>query len=254
MTSKQVMLTLAALLCLLAGCDAIPRQGADPLVSPYAERRVWAVAPLRNETGSLHADGLAVAEHLVRHLEGASNIDALPLNRTLAAMEALGMGQVATPAEAMKLLGVLQADALVVGSLTAYDPYDPPKLGMALELYTSPRLESLEPTDVRALTSAAVERGGDLHKPRLSKQPVNVVSAVLDAGDADVRRKLERYAADRRMEKDPTWVWDKSEHSIRQYRMSMDLFSEFAGYVMSWRLLKAESDRLAPPPTTQPRR
>jgi hypothetical protein len=250
------MLTLAAMLCLMAGCDAIPRQGADPLTSPYGERRVWAVAPLRNESGSLQADGLAIADHLVHHLEGASNIDVLPLNRTLAAMESLHMGQVATPADAMKLLGVLGADALVVGSLTAYDPYDPPKLGMALELYTSPRLENLEPTDTRALTGAAVEREGELPRfaGRLSRQPVNLVSAVLDAGDPEVRRKLERYAANRRIEKDPTWIWDKSEHSIRQYRMSMDLFSEFAGYVMSWRLLKAESDRLAPPPTTQPRR
>ena len=31
----------------------------------------------------------------------------------------------------------------------------------------------------------------------------------------------------------------------------MDLYSEFVSYVMSWRLLRAETQRIAPP-TTQP--
>ena len=48
MTSKQVMLTTLAL---LAGC--VDQPGIKPLASPYPGRQVWAVAPLRNESGSL---------------------------------------------------------------------------------------------------------------------------------------------------------------------------------------------------------
>jgi hypothetical protein len=252
MASKQVMLTLTAALC-VAACSVLPPRGASPLIAPYAERRVWAVAPLRNESGTLQVDGAALADHLARQLENAEKIDVLPVNRVLAAMESLRMAEITSPAEALKVLAVLQCDGLIVGTVSTYDPYDPPKLGMAIELYTSPRFEERHITDLRALTSAGTER----ESPRSARprQPVQVVSAFFDAADPDVRRKIARYATDRRVQKDPMFVFQKNpEEPERMYRISMDLYSEFVSYVMSWRLLRAETIRLAPPPTTQPAR
>lgn len=251
MTSEQVMLTLAALW--LSGCAALmPKQGADPLVSPYAERRVWAIAPLRNESGSLQVDGAVMADLLAHQLENASNIDVMPVNRVLAAMEALQMRQITSGPEAMKLLATLGADGLIVGTVTAYDPYDPPKLGMAIELYSSPRLEAAHQSDLRRLASAGTDDGPPAPAARI-RQPVSLVSAFFDAADPEVRRKLARYAYRRRVQKDPDFVFQKDqEEPERMYRISMDLYSEFVSYVMSWRLLKAESQRLAPPPATQP--
>lgn len=257
MTSKQVMLTLTvrrmaicAAVC-LASCSVLPKRGADPLVAPYPERRVWAVAPLRNESGSLNVDTAALADHLARQLENAENLDVLPVNRVLAAMGALRMAEITTPADALKVLGVLQCDGLIVGTVSSYDPYDPPKLGMAIELFTSRRFEERRITDVRAISSAATE-SGPLPDVR-QKQPVTVVSAYFDAADPDVRRKIARYATDRRVNKDPDFIFQKNEEQPeRMYRISMDLYSEFVSYVMSWRLLRAETIRLAPPPTTQP--
>ena len=72
MTSEQAMraLLLALLACLMSGCELFDRYPPiDPLVAPYATRRVWAVVPLRNETGSLQADGVRMAEQLARQLE-----------------------------------------------------------------------------------------------------------------------------------------------------------------------------------------
>jgi len=246
MTSKQVMLALIALL--IGGCALIPKdQGTDPLIGPYSQRRVWAVVPLRNESGSLYADGAALADHLARHLEGASNIDVVPVNRTLAAMGALQMRTGPTSrAQVMQLLQDLDVDGMVVGTISAYEPYDPPKLGLSLELYVHPRVfRQLEEFHVRQLSRSATDEMSVPKGAGRIGQPVASVSAFLDAGDPVVRHKLERYAYDR----------GSSNEDVEApvlYRISMDLYREFVAYVMSWRLLEAESQRLTWAEQTQP--
>jgi hypothetical protein len=241
MTSEQVLLIAATLL--LCACDIpqLPAKPADPLLSPYRERRIWAVAPLRNESGTMTADTVAVADHLARQLENASNIDMLPVNRVLAAMESLQMSQVSGRADAMKLLGVLGCDGLIAGTLTSYDPYEPPKIGMAIELYTSNRVERIEAVDLRQMSRAGT---GPQTQPASAppRQPVSAVSTYFDAKDPDVQKMLERYAAKRGLSEN-----DRIKDQSHLYRISMDLFTEFATYVVSWRLLKAEETRLTPP-------
>ena len=256
MTSKQVMLTLALLLW-SCGCTFISKQGADPLISPYTERRVWAVAPLRNESGSrLVGWRAAMADHFAHQLENASNIDVLPVNRVLAAMDSLQMREPHTPADAMKLLETLQVDGLIVGTITAYDAYDPPKIGLAVELYTSRRIERSEEADPRRLSSEAVDSDTPPRRTKdvSEREPVSIVSGFFDAADPDVRHELDRYATHRRVQKDPSFVFESDQaEPERMYRISMDLYCEFASYVTSWRLLKEERERLAPPPTDQDR-
>lgn len=263
MTSKQVMLRLnkpltsvigslglvAVTVLSLTGCSGLSSKGgADPLIGPYQQRRVWAVVPLRNESGSSHADGVKLADHLARHLENASNLDVLPVNRTLAAMDALQMSLPVNRAQVIQLLIALDVDGLVMGTISAYDPYDPPKLGMALELYVHPRLDrQLQGLNVRQLTRAATDDQVGLPSPanRTRQQPAASVSAFLDSGDPSVRAKLDRYAFDRgRVGRD--------KDAPVLYRISMDLYSEFVAYVMSWRLLRAETERLMPLTQAQP--
>ncbi|MEX0777242.1 MAG: hypothetical protein WD042_16180 [Phycisphaeraceae bacterium] len=237
MTSKQVMLIVAALL--LGGCGLFPRPPADELAGPYPSRHVWAIVPLGNESGTQQADGAVLADHLHRQLENASNLDVLPVNRTIAAMNALQMSRVSDPAQAMHLMRTLGVDGLVVGTVTAYDPYDPPKLGLTLELYVDQRVDSVDAASIRRLRTSATDPAPAVQTPASRRQPVTVASAVLDAGDPRVRELLEYYASQRGpvLEKD---AW-------RRYRISMDLYSEFAAYVMSRRLLEAERQRVAPP-------
>ncbi len=222
----------------VAGCQ--PTRPSP--VSPYAERRVWAVAPLRNESGTLHADGLLVADHLARHFENVRNIDVLPVNRTLAAMDALGMEGIQDPREALRLLQVVGADALVIGTITAYDPYDPPKLGLAIELYVDERFEYPEALDVRKLTMAATSETAMLPTTQLD-QPVSTVSAILDASDPKVEGHLMQYA--RSHGRGPR------EGLESLYRISMDLYTQYVTGTVSEALMVAEQRRLhpaAPPP------
>jgi len=250
MTSKQVMLMFA--LVLLGGCATKEPRGSDALVSPYQQGRVWAVAPLRNESGSLQADGVLMADRLQRQLENASNIDVLPVNRVLRAMELLEMPYVETPADASRLMQTLGCDGLIIGTITSYDPYDPPRLGLSIELFDGGRSQSLDALDVQKLTRAAT--GDQAHPyasgssgPPMSRHGgvASGVSAYFDSASGDVRKKLQVYGSNRG---GPDW----HPESWHRYRISMDLYSEFVTYVMSWRLLHAEKQRLSQQIMTSP--
>lgn len=248
MTSEQVMQTRIAWLLLLigmiGGCAGFRAQ-QDPaprLMSPYPARQVWAVAPLRNESGSLHADGVTVADHLARQLERVSGIDVIPVNRVLAAMEALRMSAVASSQDALKLRQTLGVDALVVGTLSAYDPYDPPKLGLALELFGEGGQTAGQPLNIRELSRAPVDRLA--HLPQGARgieagQPSSVISVFYDAADPTTRQRLRRYAVGRGADAEA-----RSDEEWRLFRISMDLYTEFVSYEVSSRLLHAETRRL----------
>jgi hypothetical protein len=237
MTSQKVMLMAAGLL-LLGGCSVFKPPPSE-LDSPYATRRAWAVMPLYNESGSAHADGMRMADRLAQQIDAARNLDAVPVNRVLAAMHAAGIAEVRDPQTAASLIRTLGVDGLVVGSITAYDPYDPPMMGVALELYTSEAVERYE-MDLTRLTRAATEDAAGLPQQEREPQhtqPVSMVSVVLRAADLPTRRELERYAEGRGPQKGPPSDW-------RRHRINMNLYQEFVAFAMVDRLLRAERHRL----------
>jgi len=242
MTSKQAMLAItlvAVLLPQLPGC--VDYRGASRRhqtnTAPYAERQVWAVAPLRNETGSQYADGVAFADDLTHRLTQTHGIDVLPVNRVLAAMQAMRLNAITSKDQALALRDALGVDGLVVGSLTAWDPYDPPKIGIAVELYVDP-IHPSRSFDARQLTWAATEDGAtpDRRYAR-DDQPVSTVAAYYDAADPVVRDHLDTFGEDRGKDD------GKFDHQARLYRISMDLYSEFVSHMVCSRLLEAERVR-----------
>jgi len=237
MTSKQVMLT--AMVSVLCGCSLFEGLGLAPdsgIESPYRTRRVWAVAVLRNESGSLVADGARLADHLAQQLEPVPNLDVMPVNRTIAAMDSVGLEWVRTPDEARRVMRTLGVDGLVVGTITAFDPYDPPKLGLAVELYTLESADALSDPDPRLMSRAATAIEGPPDNDAV--QPVTVISGFYDASDGNVRRTMMQFARWRGPVKD-TDAWHR-------YRISMDLYSQFIAYVTSERLMAAEAARFRP--------
>lgn len=212
----------------------------DAAAGLYPARQVWAVAPLRNESGSQAVDTARVADHLARQLELAPGIDVLPVNRTLAAMDALGMPVVTDKNAAIALRRTLGVDALIVGSVTAWEPYTPPKLGLAVELYGNvDRPWFATPESVRALSRAATD---EMSRPMAVEthqdQPLTVVSGYFDGASPAIRQSIERYANRRGGHEDMVAAW-------RPYMLSMDLFTEYAATRVRERLLDAEAGRLA---------
>jgi len=251
MTSKQAMLAVAllAITCpQLPGCGdyrGASRRHQTP-AAPYEQRQVWAVAPLRNETGSQYADGVAFADDLTHQLTVIHGIDALPVNRVLAAMAAMRLDAVTSKEQALALRDALGVDGLIVGSLTAWDPYDPPKIGIAVELYVDP-IHPSRSFDARQLTWAATEDGATPdQRYRREDQPVSTVAAYYDAADPDTRDHLDHFGKDRGKDD------GKYRHHARLYRISMDLYSEFVSHMVCSRLLEAERVRTTPTDGPQP--
>ncbi|MFK7789434.1 MAG: hypothetical protein AB8C95_08105 [Phycisphaeraceae bacterium] len=244
MTSEQIRLIMMRVLLLavvagfVVGCQ-------KPIVerrieAPYAERQVWAIAPLRNESGSRSANGMQMADELTRAFEQVIGIDALPVNRVLEAMDALRMTEIRTREDAIHLREALGVDALVVGSMTHYDAYDPPKIGLALDLYAWPVESRGSGLDIRGLSWAPTAdkagiRRGTLYRP---DQPVTTVSAYFDASGIGTKQLLDEYAYGR-------GTTPNALHERRLYTINMNLFQEFAGFEMGSQLIWAEWQRLA---------
>lgn len=238
MTSEQVLLITAVLAMALGGCQS--RSGAADDAMLNAPHRVWAVAPLRNESGSLYAGGLNLADQVASQLQLVGGIDVLPVNRTLAAMDAADMpGGPSSPAEARQLIRLLDADGLVVGSITAYDPYDPPKLGVTMELFVVDET-GRQPVDLRGLVGASTADAAAARPSFNLDKPAAAVSAYFDAADPAVRESLENYAAERGKR-------EQRVSTVRLHRINMDLFSRFVSHEMSRRLVRAEMSRPIPP-------
>ena len=244
MTSEQIRLILVRLL--LFAVVVVPLVGCQrPIVerrieAPYSERQVWAVAPLRNESGSRYADGFKMADELTRAFEQVEGIDALPLNRVLEAMDALKLARIESREDAIHLREALGVDALVVGSMTHYDAYDPPKLGLALDLYAWPTKGESRGLDIRGLSWAPTAdkagiRRGTLYRP---DQPVTTVSGYFDASGIGTKQLIDEHSYGR-------GSTPNTLHERRLYTINMNLFQEFVGHEMGSQLIWAEWRRLA---------
>ncbi len=193
------------------------------LISPYAStpaEPVWAVVPLRNESGTTAVDPLAFSDTLVATITQARGLRALPLNRTLDAMAAMGMARPETPADLDRLARTLGADGVIVGSLTAYDPYEP-IVGVALALYARPgALEHASAAeldiDPRQLREQPTEYDYFGTQQAGGRGPASSVMLVLDGRDHDVKMRVRRYAAGR-TETVSSLGWERYLKSTPEY-------------------------------------
>ncbi|MCC6676932.1 MAG: hypothetical protein IT436_07300 [Phycisphaerales bacterium] len=226
----------------IPGCAQGPAKMVPPqtLVAPYDASRgevLWAVVPLRNESGTSQADPLAISDQVVAAIEEARGIRALPLNRTMEAMRALKMGGVGSPADARKLAQALGVDGLVLGSVTAYEPYEP-TIGLSLALFARPgamQTVTKDPLDVRKLAAMPAEAPRD--PGAFQEAPVSVFTAHLDGKNHQVLLDVKAYAEGRH---DPG-----SALNWKRYTASMELYTQFAANHAVGGLLEQEWMRLA---------
>jgi len=239
-----ILLTMCLFAGVLGGCAGTRRdeQLASPrsLVAPYDTLQgevLFAFAPLNNESGTTEADVGMVTDRLVAAAEEVQGIRTVPLNRTLQSMRALNMTRVSSPEDAQRLVQAMGVDAIVVGSITNYDPYTP-GLGLTLGLFARPG--SLQVTggrgdvDARSLTAAATERSPA--GTRFSSSPGVVVSGNLDGKNHQVLQDVKTFAKGRAKEQSAL-RWER-------YIASMPLFCEFAAYRMMDELMQREWIRL----------
>lgn len=242
MASTERMLALLglALVALVMGCSRGP--GLTPpsvLRSPYDASRgdvLFAVVPLRNESGTTVFRPDEVTDAVVRAASSVPGIRCLPLNRTIAEMRGLGLREITGPDDLRALAEAMGVDGLIVGTVTAYDPYDPPKFGLALALHAGTPAFYAGGPDLAELRGAVTDPQVP-EASRFTESPVASVSDVYDARNHGVQMEVKRYA-DGRMDPDAPRGW-------RTYLASMPLYTEFVAHAAVGRLLDQERLRLA---------
>jgi len=237
LSNARILVVLLALVPLLApmfGCQSKLKQ-PTVLKAPYEAERVWAVVPFANESGVSGVDGTMIADRFVSEIEQVDGLRCLPLNRTLAAMKSLGMTGIRDVQAASTLMRTLQADGLVLGTVTDWEPYKPLRFGVAVEVISATDGANRRPVDLKELTMPTAEstRAGGVEKIRAE---VSQGSRVLDGRNHETLMELERYTNGR---SDADTALGSGAYETR-----MDLFTRFGAYILTRDLLEQEAARL----------
>lgn len=245
MTSKKAIFNVWAgsvlALCstmFITACDMFPQKEVinQPriLPTPYGQPVLFAVVPFHNETGTTLVDSFTSAEQLAQQLQQIEGVTVISINRVIEAMEALQLPRVATPADAQALANALKVDGIIAGVVTDYDPYDPPRIGAAIQLFLTSSIASA-PLDSRELTQAPSSDALPTHT-QITLKPTAQASGFFDASNGQVLTNLKAYAHGRTPNDSPAG-W-------RRYILSIDLFNEFVSFELTRRLFAAEWQRV----------
>ena len=220
-TRRLVKLFLAgAVLAALTGCSQHPpRYGTEePMYLPLKRREVWAVAPALNLSGQREVDPLLQADLAFQQLQQVQGVTVVPVNRVAEVYAGLRIEQVQSAEQAALVCDLLGCDALVVPTVTAYDPYDPPKLGASLQVFGKPAaIQRPKNVSPRELTRQASPGQYDSLPP--PQADFLQVVGMFDAANGSVRQAMKDYAAGRN---DPAGPLAADE-----YRLSMDRYGGF---------------------------
>jgi len=221
------------------------------IVSPYDDMRTLAIAPAINLSGSHDFDPLVVSDTLFAEMQQVQGLNVLPVNKTLLAMQRLRIHSIDDPRVAQQLAEMLGADGIVIPAITAYDPYNPPTVGMILQLYTP---ESHAPTAAKVIIKddgmdhvrsnpdspmIVADSVGPVAPRVVSaapvRQPVAQVSAVFNASNQSVLHELQVFAGGR-TQYDSALMEGK-------FMMDADQYMRFVAHAMIRRLLELERNR-----------
>lgn len=127
-----------ACLTLGAGCSSfLPEISRQPTFhNPFPQLQKVAIAPFFNLSTEPTVDGRHVALAYFSELQVIPGFEVIPIGVVEKALEAHQM-TLNGPAEARKLAQILDVDAVVVGAVTDYSAYYPPRMALQVEWYAA---------------------------------------------------------------------------------------------------------------------
>jgi hypothetical protein len=237
-TRKNFVKWCAAVGVLLAslisfGCN--PNKAAPVLTNPYPRPMNIAVAPFRNLSGTSDVDVMAVTDEFYTELQQVSGLEVMPVNRVLAAFQELNLENVQNPDDVLKLAQTLDVDGVIVGSVTRYNPYPPPEVGMVVQMFL--RENSEDAGTVNYVNPGELSRAGQPFQLNAAKmiRPTAMVVKIFDSRQNDVKKQIERFARSRTDSKTP-YGW--------KHYMKRRNYLRFVSYEMIGELLSQEKLRM----------
>lgn len=235
--ARRLSVAYAAVLLvgLAVGCTRPP---PPPIVSPYPVPRSLVVLPLLNHSGSSDFDPIRATDVLVEELSQVKGegLVVLPTNRALKILLAHGQTHATSVEQAMDIAGQLGVDGVVVGAVTAYNPYSPPRVGMVLQLYwvrADMKGQATEPVRLSRMPSGE----GPAYYGGVG--PTSQAQAVLDASDNETAFRVQEFAKGHEGQDSP-FGW-------RRYLVDSDAYMRFVCHVLIADLMDQELRRITVP-------
>jgi hypothetical protein len=236
---------ICLLASLLAGCVGPPKYGEEKQITlSDGTHPIWAVAPAVNLSGEASVDPILQADLLFQQLQAVNNLTVIPVNRVVQVYAALHITKVESEEQAAIVCQQLGCDALVVPTMTVYDPYNPPKMGAALQLLGSgTSMARANNVDAREL----IRQATPLETEALPSHPGFIqVVGMYDAANGSVRDAVLRYAKGRN---DPTGPYASNEYLVDRDRYSgfvyHTLLEQMVGRVAAQPPAAAQADQSA---------
>lgn len=136
--ARGVLLASAMLFALaLSGCQAFPDKLHQPLYhNPFPQLHRVAVLPFYNQSAEPTVDGEAIAMAYYNELQAIPGFEVMPVGVAKQMLSASGI-EPRTPQDFQKLARLMNMDAILIGSVTEYSPYYPPRIGLAVDWYAA---------------------------------------------------------------------------------------------------------------------
>jgi hypothetical protein len=130
-------LIASSLLLASVGCHLAPDITHVPIVrNPFPQLSRVAIAPFINQSDEKTVDGLQFANAYFTELQSLQGFEVVPPTLVEAAMRQSGIS-LNGPDDARRLAQLLDVDVVVVGVVTEFTPYYPPRCGMKVSWYAA---------------------------------------------------------------------------------------------------------------------
>ena len=131
---------------LVAGCGLLPEVSRQPNIhNPFPQLTKVAVAPFINLSTDPSVDGRQFGLAYFAELQLIPGFEVVPIGVVETAMRDNHL-TLNSAADCRRLAQLLGVDAIVVGAVTDFDPYYPPRCGMQVEWYAAnPGFHSIPP-------------------------------------------------------------------------------------------------------------
>jgi hypothetical protein len=135
--ASTLVSALASLALFASGCAAFPDRRVEPQYhNPFPQLHRVAVLPFYNQSAEPTVDGEAVALQYYGELQDIPGFEVMPVGVAKQLMIASGI-EPRTGSDFQKLARAVGVDAVLVGSVTEFSPYYPPRIGLAVDWYAA---------------------------------------------------------------------------------------------------------------------
>jgi len=214
------------------GCAQRKNPEGVGVAAPYGRPMTIAVAPALNFSGTSQWDPVRVGDLMASELSQVQGLNVVGVNRVMAVLARQGRDNVTSPAHAVEICELLGVDAILVFAVTEFDPYSPPVVGLAVQVYgPQPREMGFDPV---ATSRQARPFPGDGEDER--NRPWAQVQRTYNAAHDSVVAAVEAYGKTRDAERSPMG-W-------RKYLASQELYLRFCCHSAIEELMRQERDRV----------